>query len=62
MTQKDSVWVLAYDKNTNKRVGFTCCDEKHEKFYTEKYISDGYAVKVYNDAEIDEVIARENEE
>ena len=51
----DSVWVLAYDKTTNERVGFTYCARNNANFYESKYQMEGYRTAVFECDEIDEI-------
>lgn len=55
----DSVWVIAFDKETGKRAGFTCCPKKNSLLYKEKYLMEGYDVRMYTDDELDSLIEQE---
>ena len=56
----NSVWVIAFDKVTGERAAFTCCKESSSEFYKQLYEGDGYAVKVLNDNQVDELIEVED--
>lgn len=56
----DNVWVLAYDKQTNERVGFTYCARANANFYERKYQMDGYRTTVFESDEIDNMTGYEN--
>lgn len=51
----DNVWVLAYNKTTNERVGFTYCARSNANFYERKYQMDGYRTAVFETDEVDEI-------
>lgn len=52
----DNVLVLAYDKTTNERVGFTYCARSNANFYERKYQMDGYRTAMFGADEIDDII------
>ena len=45
-------WVLAFDKQTDERVGLTVCDKPQAKFHQSKYELDGYRVEIYTPEEL----------
>lgn len=57
---RKSVWVIAIDKDTGDMVNFTTCSKNNSAFYKELYIMDGYNVEIMTDEEVDDLIARKN--
>lgn len=51
----DNVWVLAYDKTTNERVGFTYCASCNANFYVRKYQMNRYRTAVFETDEVDDI-------
>lgn len=45
-------WVIAFDKNTGRRVEFAMCDLNNVAFYQAKYTLNGYYVKVLTADEV----------
>lgn len=52
----EQLWVIAFDKATGERKEFTCCGKNNARFYKEKYLIDGYDVKVMTDEEVDKML------
>lgn len=42
----DNVWVVAFDKDTDRRMAFTMCQSNNAEFYRRKYEIEGYSVRV----------------
>lgn len=60
--ESNSLWVIAFDKQTGKRANFAVCPKNNARFYEEKYLMEGYNVGVYTSDEVDELIEQEKRE
>lgn len=57
--ESNSLWVIAFDKQTGKRANFTVCPKNNARFYEGKYLMEGYNVGVYTSDEVDSLIRSE---
>lgn len=60
-TSSGNLWVLAYDKETDERVGIACCPKGQVAFHKAKFESDGFSVEVLTGEEVDALIATDAE-
>lgn len=55
----NSLWVIAFDKETGERVNITVCPKNNVPFYEAKYRMEGYEPRIFTNEEIDELIEQE---